>query len=84
MLSSCEWIDLCPTFPSTFINILELDRVRAVHLFMQVTSLSELRAEEVHDLVIAYPKVNIKEVAPDMSDDDAKKLMELQTLKKSP
>lgn len=84
MLSSCEWIDLCPTFPSTFINILELDRIRSVHLFMQVTSLSELRAEEVHDLVKSYPKVNFKEVSPDMSEEDAAKLQELQTLKRSP
>ena len=37
MISSCEWINYMPTVPSWNIEVMELDKLSSVNLFIELT-----------------------------------------------
>ena len=67
MISSCDWIDFNADFLPINCNILELEPLQAVNLFIDSIGFREISGEEVYELNQAHPKFNFTQVLPDLT-----------------
>ena len=88
VISSCEWIDFTPPFLPVFLDVFELDYVNSVKLFLDYLNLKEIKAQEVYELIEAYPNVDLSRVlgqqADELNESEKKDLFSLNYLIKHP
>ena len=84
MISSCDWIDFNADFLPINCNILELEPLQAVNLFIDSIGFREVSGDEVYELTQAHPKLDFTPVLPELTEERREIILTLDSLKRNP